>query len=131
MSWTELGMLIDWLPMESATKAAMRDDALDRRWGEADYMRATQIVLLQALIRIAWVGGHLEGEPPKMAPPVVPQTGAEIDELAAKRRTREEKLDRIRALRPSTAPARDLNGVDVAAVAQLLAEKKPRPKRTS
>lgn len=128
MSWTELGALVDWLPMESATKAAMRDDALDRRWGEHEYMQATTIILLQALIRIAWVGGRLEGEPPKMAPPVVPQTGAEIDELAAKRRERTEKLDRIRALRPTTAPVRDVN---VAAVAQLLAEKKPRPKRTS
>lgn len=127
MSWTELGALYDWLPMESRTKSAQRDDALDRRWGEADYMRATTIILLQSLIRIAWVGGRLVGEPPKMQPPVIPQTAAELDEVAAKRREREEKLAGIRRLRPGAPkPA-----MDAAAVARLLAEKKPQPKRTS
>lgn len=128
MSWTEFGALVDWLPMESRTKSAQRDDALDRRWGEDRYQRATMIVLLQMLIRITWAG-RLEGQPPKMTPPTLPQTTAEIDELAAKREERQAKLAELRELRPTgSAPAPRVNTSELA---RRLAEQRPQPKRTS
>lgn len=129
MSWLEFRNLLDWLPMESRTKTAMRDDALDRRWGEPEYMQATMITLMQVLIRIAWVGGRLEGDPPKMSPPTLPQTTAELDELAKKRQERAVKLAQIRKLAPATPGA--AGRVDAAAVAEMFAARKPSPKRTT
>lgn len=99
MSWLELKLLVDWLPQDSRTKAALAGDTADRRWSEDRWMQATQISLLQALFRLLWITGHMQGDPPEMKPPNVPELvdeAAEEQEIAVKR----QGLEYLQRLKP-------------------------------
>ncbi|MFV2172345.1 hypothetical protein ACFHW2_11815 [Actinomadura sp. LOL_016] len=68
----ELAAYYEWLPEESATKAAQAGDSAGRRWSEADWMRAANLTYLQTLIKVAWVGHRLKGNAPDYKPVSTP-----------------------------------------------------------
>lgn len=63
MSWLELLALVEGLPDDSATRAALAGDRDGRRWTQQTWLMAYQINLLQLLIRIQWVTGGVKGQP--------------------------------------------------------------------
>lgn len=63
MPWLELLTLVEGLPENSATKAALTGDRADRRWTQQTWLMAYQINLLQLLIRIQWTSGGIKGNP--------------------------------------------------------------------
>ncbi|MFJ2110627.1 hypothetical protein ACIOEX_01640 [Streptomyces sp. NPDC087850] len=66
MNWAELRDLVDALPEDSATKAALAGDVDGRRWTQSTYIGASTYNALLLLIRVMWVA-HLKGKPPEMA----------------------------------------------------------------
>ncbi|MGW2113801.1 hypothetical protein [Streptomyces zhihengii] len=82
MNWAELRDLVDHLPEDSATQAALLGDTEGRRWTQDTYIHAASYNALLMVIRVLWAA-HLKGSPPDMHsvdPPVL-----EADEQAAER----------------------------------------------
>lgn len=67
MNWAELRDLVQALPEDSATKAALAGDTEGRRWDSATFLAAAQYNALLMLVRILWTA-HLKGRPPEMEP---------------------------------------------------------------
>lgn len=80
MNWAELRDLVEHLPEDSATKAAVAGDVDGRRWTQGTYMQAATYNALLLISRILWKA-HLTGEPPDMTPFDPPPT--EVDEKQA------------------------------------------------
>lgn len=76
MNWAELRDLVEHLPEDSATKAAVGGDVDGRRWTQGTYLQAATYNALLLLIRVAWAA-HLKGEPPDMPPVESPATEAD------------------------------------------------------
>lgn len=66
MNWAELRDLIEALPEDSATKAAMAGDCDKRRWSEDTYIAASAYNALLLLVKVMWTA-HLKGAPPDLA----------------------------------------------------------------
>lgn len=65
MNWAELRDLVDALPEDSATKAAIAGDVNGRRWTQSTYIQASTYNATLLMIRILWAA-HLKGQPPDM-----------------------------------------------------------------
>jgi hypothetical protein len=65
MNWAELRDLVDALPEDSATKAAVAGDMEGRRWSQNTYIAASSYNALLLMIRVLWAA-HLKGDPPDM-----------------------------------------------------------------
>ncbi|NEA22587.1 hypothetical protein [Actinomadura bangladeshensis] len=105
----ELAALYDWLPEDSATKAAQAGDEKGRRWGEQEWMLAAQITYLQTVVSILWVGLQLKGRPPKFTPVQTPVYTRPVP-TAEEKAKQDAHLARVAALRkfsPSQQPAAD------------------------
>lgn len=103
MSWAELRDLVDALPEDSATKAAMAGDVEGRRWSQADYLQAAQYNALILLVRLAWVGWQVKGTPPDLKavePPRLVEDEAVLEAKARKEARIREVLDRFSPGRP-------------------------------
>jgi hypothetical protein len=84
MSWAELRDLVEHLPEDSATKAALAGDEEGRRWTQDTYVAASTYNAMLLMIRVMWVA-HLKGNPPDMdtiSPPRL-AADAEAEERAA------------------------------------------------
>lgn len=95
MNWAELRDLVQALPEDSATKAALAGDIEGRRWASSTYLMAAQYNLLQLVARILWTA-HLKGRPPQMEPVEPPRLEShDVDEdvKAAADRRAEAYLD--------------------------------------
>lgn len=92
MNWAELRDLVQALPEDSATKAALAGDIEGRRWNTATYMAAAQYNALLMLVRILWTA-HLKGSPPPMEPVPAPRLEAHDsdDEAQAEAQRRSEE----------------------------------------
>lgn len=102
MNWAELRDLVDALPEDSATKAALAGDAQGQRWPTGTFLLAAVYNALIMLIRVQWAA-HLKGSPPQMEPVQPPQLGErDADETATEeaQRRSEEYLD---SFSPGTA----------------------------
>lgn len=98
MSWAELRDLVDALPEDSATKAAVAGDVEGRRWSTATYLQAAQYNALIMLTRLAWAGWQLKGTAPELKPvppPRLAEDEAVVLAKAAKEAKAREYLDRM------------------------------------
>jgi hypothetical protein len=102
MSWAELRDLVDALPEDSATKAAMAGDVEGRRWSQATYLQAAQYNALILLIRLAWMGWQFKGKPPDLKAAEPPRL-VEDEEVAAAKAA---KAAKARAVLDSLSPPR-------------------------
>ncbi|WP_405699072.1 hypothetical protein OG209_05125 [Streptomyces sp. NBC_01383] len=104
MNWAELRDLVDALPEDSVTKAALAGDVHGRRWTQDTYIQASTYNATLLMIRILWAA-HLKGQPPDMQ--VVEQPKREDDvraeEEAAALTARNEQL--LNTYSPRTEPA--------------------------
>lgn len=75
MNWAELRDLVEALPEDSATKAAIAGDSEARRWTSSTYLMAANYNALLMLLRIQWTA-HLKGKPPEMEPVQPPRLDA-------------------------------------------------------
>ncbi|MGW0920081.1 hypothetical protein ACWD3J_13825 [Streptomyces sp. NPDC002755] len=82
MNWAELRDLVQALPEDSATKAALAGDVTGRRWSSHTFLAAAQYNALLMLVRILWAA-HLKGSPPDMEPVQPPELEADDTEEAA------------------------------------------------
>lgn len=102
MNWAELRDLVQALPEDSATKAAVGGDVEGRRWQSSTYLLAAQHNLLQLAVRILWTA-HLKGRPPEMEPVEPPRLESfdpDDDARAAARQRAEAHLDSFSPGRP-------------------------------
>ncbi|NUP02058.1 MAG: hypothetical protein HOW59_29465 [Nonomuraea sp.] len=72
MNWAELRDLVEALPEDSATRAAMAGDVDGRRWNSSTFIGAASYNALLMLVRILWTA-HLKGRPPEMEPIEAPR----------------------------------------------------------
>lgn len=66
MSWAELRDLVDALPSDSATKAALAGDRDGHRWSRESHLLALVANLLMLLVKVQWVAGRLSGKAPDL-----------------------------------------------------------------
>lgn len=95
MDWAELRDLVEALPEDSATKAALAGDAEGRRWRQDTYIHAATYNALLLLIRVMWAA-HLKGDPPDMSiidPPQLEEDEHQAQLDAASTRYSEALLD--------------------------------------
>jgi hypothetical protein len=116
MSWLELLCLVEGLPADSATKAALAGDTEQRRWTDRDWMAAYATNLLQILIRIQWAGHGIKGSP-DLRPvdvPTLDRPPSEEDIRRAERR--QQQLQQMALMRPrgDAAGGDDLAALDAA-----------------
>ncbi|WP_237405842.1 hypothetical protein [Streptomyces sp. M2CJ-2] len=92
MTWAELRDLVQALPEDSATKAALAGDTEGRRWDSATFLAAAQYNALLMVVRILWTA-HLKGRPPEMEPihPPVLEAHDVDDEARAEAQQRTEQ----------------------------------------
>lgn len=89
LNWAELRDLVQGLPEDSATKAAISGDTEGRRWDSSTYLAAAQYNVSLMIARILWTA-HLKGKPPEMEPIQPPRLEAhqaddEAQQLARQR----------------------------------------------
>jgi len=113
MSWLELRDLVDALPADSATKAALAGDREGRRWTQQDHLLATLANLLMILIRIEWVAGRLKGNAPDLKAVEGPELKREPRERDAQRARLLQEMARHRP-RSGSAPPQDLAALNAA-----------------
>lgn len=89
MNWAELRDLVQALPEDSATKAAVAGDVDGRRWNSSTYLMAANYNALLMLLRIQWTA-HLKGKPPEMEPVQPPQLEALDAEDADRQQARQQ-----------------------------------------
>lgn len=113
MSWLELLCLVEGLPADSATKAALAGDTEGRRWTQQDWLLTYQINLLQLLIRIQWVAGGIKGAAPDLHQVNVPALKRAPTEQDVRR---EKQLQQMAQYRPKRAApgSGDLAALDAA-----------------
>ena len=87
MDWAELRDLVDALPEDSATKAAMAGDVDGRRWSQDTYALASLYNATLMTIRVLWAA-NLKGSPPDMQ--VIHPPRLEADVEAAERRAEQD-----------------------------------------
>lgn len=80
MNWAELRDLVEHLPEDSATKAALAGDKDGRRWTQDTYIHAASYNALLLVTRILWTA-HLKGDPPDMS--IIDPPAMEADEHQA------------------------------------------------
>ncbi|MFE9850348.1 hypothetical protein ACFYPN_16260 [Streptomyces sp. NPDC005576] len=110
MNWAELRDLIEHLPEDSATKAALAGDEEGRRWTQDTYAAAATYNAVLLLIRVMWAA-HLKGSPPDMAtidPPRLAVDAAAEEQAAAITAYHERVLD---SFSPGRNP--DSDAIDV------------------
>jgi hypothetical protein len=113
MSWLELLCLVEGLPDDSATKAALAGDTAGRRWTDRDWMAAYTANLLQILIRIQWAGHGIKGSPDLRPVDVPTLDRPPSDEDLRRAERREQQLQQLARLRPrGAATGRDLAALD-------------------
>ncbi|WP_405461682.1 hypothetical protein OG786_29495 [Streptomyces sp. NBC_00101] len=78
MNWAELRDLVEHLPEDSATKAALAGDEDGRRWTQATYAAAATYNAVLLLIRVMWAA-HLKGSPPDMDTISPPRLAADVE----------------------------------------------------
>ena len=103
MDWAELRDLVDALPEDSATKAAVAGDVEGRRWSQANYLQAAQYNALIVLIRLAWTGWQFKGTAPELKP-IQPPKLAEDEAVVL---AREAKQAKARAYLERMSPRRE------------------------
>lgn len=113
MSWLELLCLIEGLPADSATKAALAGDTEGRRWTQQDWLLTYQINLLQLLIRIQWAAGGIKGAAPDLHQVNVPALKRAPTEQDVRRGRQLEQLAQYRPKRDAPGPG-DLAALDAA-----------------
>ncbi|MFJ8923849.1 hypothetical protein ACIREK_30780 [Streptomyces sp. NPDC102415] len=106
MNWAELRDLVDHLPEDSATRAAIAGDDEGRRWTQTTYVAAATYNATLLMIRILWAA-HLKGKPPDMDTIDPPRLAAdmEAEERAAALTARHEKI--LDSFSPSRTPDND------------------------
>ncbi|MYU24636.1 hypothetical protein [Streptomyces sp. SID8352] len=95
MNWAELRDLVQALPEDSATKAALAGDIDGQRWSASTFLAAAQYNALLMLVRILWTA-HLKGKAPAMdpiQPPRIEAHEADEAELAEAQQRAEQYLD--------------------------------------
>ena len=80
LNWAELRDLVEALPEDSATKAALAGDVDGRRWTQDTYIHAATYNALLLMVRILWAA-HLKGRPPDMS--IIDPPALEADEHQA------------------------------------------------
>ncbi|MFJ1648016.1 hypothetical protein [Streptomyces sp. NPDC088258] len=106
MNWAELRDLIEALPEDSATKAALAGDVDGRRWTQDTYIGASTYNALLLLIRVMWAA-HLKGQPPPMdtVDPPRRQEDLEAEQEAAAATARSEAI--LNSFSPGATPVDD------------------------
>lgn len=99
----ELAAYYQWLPEESATKAAQAGDKAARRWSEQDWMVALQVTYTRLMLQVLWIGLRLKGSPPKTAPVKTPEYHRP-QKAKADQKKQAEHLARVRSLRRFAPP---------------------------
>jgi hypothetical protein len=108
MNWAELRDLVQALPADSVTKAALAGDVDGRRWTQTDYGTAAMYNVLLVIVRILWTA-HLKGNPPTMRPIDPPRTeedAAAEEARAAKAARNAALLEQMRPQQSKTAEQR-------------------------
>ncbi|MFJ3083033.1 hypothetical protein ACIPJG_25215 [Streptomyces halstedii] len=103
MNWAELRDLVDHLPEDSATRAAVAGDEEGRRWTQDTYVAASTYNAVLLMIRILWAA-HLKGKPPDMDTIDPPRLAADIEaeERAAALTAHHERI--LDSYSPSRSP---------------------------
>ena len=101
MNWAELRDLVQALPEDSATKAALAGDVDGRRWSSATFIGAAQYNAMLMLVRILWTA-HLKGRPPEMEPIQAPR----LERLEADDQAKAMAQQRAEAYLDSFSPGR-------------------------
>jgi hypothetical protein len=112
MSGLDLLCLVEGLPADSATKAALAGDTEGRRWADRDWMAAYTASLLQILIRIQWAGHSIKGSPDLRPVDVPTLERPPSDDDVRREERRQQLLQQMRRMRPRQPTA----GPDLAAL---------------
>ncbi|MEE4419514.1 MULTISPECIES: hypothetical protein [unclassified Streptomyces] len=102
MSWAELRDLVDALPEDSATKAAMAGDIDGRRWSQDTYALASIYNATLMTIRVLWAA-HLKGSPPDMQAIHPPRLEADVEAAELRAAADERALAYIERYAPARA----------------------------
>jgi hypothetical protein len=101
MNWAELRDLVQALPEDSATKAAVAGDLEGRRWTSGTFLAAAQYNALLMLVRILWAA-HLKGRPPDMEPVQPPAMEEHEADDEAKAEAQQRAEEYLNAFSPGT-----------------------------
>ncbi|CAM5694978.1 hypothetical protein STENM36S_01768 [Streptomyces tendae] len=111
MNWAELRDLVQALPEDSATKAALAGDTEGRRWDSSTFLLAAIYNAHLMSIRILW-SAHLKGRPPAMEPIQPPALEAHEEADAAKEQAQQRAEQYLDGFSPARAQETDQAEID-------------------
>lgn len=100
MPLIELQALFDWLPAESKTKTLQTGVTSGHRWSDSDWMAGQQLLMMQTLVRLGWMGS----DPPKFGRIAFPSYETPAEKAAKEQQQAEydTKVADLRQYRPAS-----------------------------
>ena len=104
MNWAELRDLVQALPEDSATKAAVAGgEQEEQRWNSQTFLQAATYNAVLVLVRILWAA-HLKGQPPDVKAISPPTLAADATEDEAAVAISEHVLNQYSPQQPTVDP---------------------------